>query len=242
MGVDTRVSRYDYDSNGNWGYQTVQMDGTPCEVWVKHGSNPARSRNGVPDNSRADWFFPSDFHVSFDQYTYLWTSCNNALLIDFMFLSNEYGYKQWGIDNEYAWCLSEDWEDAAAFNNQFSWSPVTANGCYETLRMNPDGRVSGWIGWAPTFWQNRRILAAAEAANLPTAADVNACLEDSSRSEEECDALVDQIISFEIEHSDGFIRAAELPMDEEEVELPSDVNTESATEVRRLLRSIKKLP
>jgi len=225
--VDTRVTR---------GNEQVILDGTSCDVWVKHGSNRAYKRNGVPDNSRTDWFFRNSDHVSLDVATYIWTSCWNALLIDFAFLSNTDEFKTWGSDNEYAWCLSRDSDDAAALNDQVSWNPVIS-GCYSTLRMNPSRSVSGWSGFIPTFWQHRRMLADAEAANLPSANDVNACLADPARPEEECDALVEQIFSFEIEHSEGFTRAAEFPIDEEELELPSDVNTESATEVRRLLRS-----
>jgi len=233
------VNTHVQSSNLNGHRVTVHSSGTSCEVWVKHGGNPATRLNYIPHNGIATWVFPSSYTVSLDDNTFIWTTCHDALLIDFMFLGTSQGYKMWGTDNAHGWCLSSDQDDAAAFNDQLA---NVVDGCFSLFLATSTGTVYGYQ-WRPEFWEHdRRMLQAAEAANLPSTADVEACLDDSSRSEEECDDLADQIISFSIEHAEGFMPAPQFPItDEEEVELSSDVNTlESTTEVRRLLKKANK--
>merc|ERR1712117_568702 len=115
-----------------------------------------------------------------------------------------------------------------------------------TLRMDPNGQVWGWNGWRPTYWETwagRRMLDDAEAANLPSTAEVDACVDDESRPAEECDNLVDQILSFEIEHQEGFVRAVELPIsDADRADTDeSNTNTQAATDDRRVLSALRRL-
>jgi hypothetical protein len=91
--------------------------------------------------------------------------------------------------------------------------------------------------------------AAEEAANLPTAAEVNACVADESTTEEDCDDLVDQILSFKIEHSEGFLLAPQFPIDEDDMpdivvpeveDTTEDTTDETPTDDRRVLDAVKR--
>jgi len=246
-----------------WWQAGLPWTGTGCRVWVKHGNNGAISRLGISggNNDRPGWNhrnlhyfnFPGSQYISQGQSTYLWISCDDALLIDYMQLQAQDGTRTWGADNQYAWCLSTDWHDGHWFNvesqRRLDWNVITMGGCYSTLRMDPNGQVWGWNGWRPTYWETytgRRMLEAAEAANLPSTADVNACVADESRSEEECDDLVNQIFNFEIEHSEGFHRAVQFPTyddDHPDIDVGSNTNTdtEATTDGRRVLSALEKL-
>jgi len=240
-----------------WRDAGVPWTGSSCTFWVKNGKNAAIHRTGIKDAPYSYWSysdtrhmtyfnFPSSQDVSKNQQTYLWTNCDDALLIDFMFLGASDGQKTWGSDNAYAWCLSTDWSDGKRFNDKsqdvFDWNVISAGGCYSTLRMDPNGQVWGWKGWTPTYWQGRRMLEAAEAANVPSTADVNACIADESRSAEECDEVVNQILSFEIEHSEGFHRAVQFPVYEDDVpEIVIPEVDEAATDDRRVLGAVTRL-
>jgi len=233
-----------------------QWSGTGCRLWVKHGSNPAVSQDGMDDapgpqrttiNLLHFNFLPT-YQVYKHQSTYLWTSCGDALLIDWMQLRATDGGKNWGSDNAYAWCLSTDEDDGESFNEESDrvwdgWNVISDGICYSTLKLEGNGDVWGWTGWRPTYWQGRRMLEAMEDANLPSAADVDACVDDESRPAEECDNLVDQILSFQIEHQEGFVRAVELPISDED-RADSDVsntNTQAATDDRRVLSALRRL-
>jgi len=241
-----------------WHQAGLPWTGTSCRIWVKHGNNGAISRLGLSDAPAPNWWFhhlhyfefPAGDYVSTGQSTYLWTSCDDALLIDYMQLQAQDGTKTWGSDNAYAWCLSTDGYDGTRFNQKsqdlLDWNVISDGICYSTLKVNTDGSVWGWYTWRPTYYETstgRRMLEAVEAANLPTAAEVNACVDDESRPAAECDDLVDQIISFEIEHEDNFHRAVLLPIDDGD--LPdidvSNTNTQAATDDRRVLDAVKRL-
>merc|ERR1712157_562221 len=196
------------------------------------------SRLGLKDASdRPGWFhhnlnyfnFPSSHYVSKGQKTYLWISCDDALLIDWMQLQGA---------------------DGTSFNKEsqrrLDWNVISMGVCYSTLRMDPNGQVWGWKGWRPTYWETstgRRMLDAAEDANLPSTAEVDACVDDESRSAEECDALVDQILSFEMEHPEGSHRAVQFPTYEEDIPAidVGNTDTETATDDRRVLSAMKRL-
>jgi len=242
-----------------WHQAGLPWTGTGCRVWVKHGNNGAISRLGLKDaTDRPGWShhnlhyfeFPSSHYVSKGQQTYLWISCDDALLIDYMQLQGSDGTKTWGSNNAYAWCLSTDAYDGTRFNQEsqkrLDWNVISMGVCYSTLRMDPNGQVWGWNGWRPTYWETstgRRMLDDAEAANLPSTAEVDACVDDESRSAEECDDLVDQILSFEMEHPEGFHRAVQFPTYEEDI--PDidvgNTDTETATDDRRVLSALRKL-
>lgn len=238
-----------------WTQVGLPYTGTSCRIWVKHGSSGAISRLGLDDapapgftrRQNLHYFdFPSSQTVSTQTSTYLWTSCADALLIDFMQLQALDGTKTWGSDNAYAWCLSTDVSDATDFNNEsqqrrLDWNVIPAGICYSTLRLNPSGPIWGWHSWRPTHWETRRMLEEMEEANVPSAADVDACVDDESRPAAECDDLVDQILSFEIEHEDNFYRAVQLPIDDSDLPDIDVGNTQAATDDRRVLNAVKRL-
>jgi hypothetical protein len=96
---------------------------TECRVYVKHGDNPTVSRPWVEANMEESKFaFPSSDFVSKYQNTEIYNSCDDALLVDMFTLHSAEGVVSWGVDNEYAWCLSTDASDADGWN---SWSQST---------------------------------------------------------------------------------------------------------------------
>jgi len=239
-----------------WRDAGVPWTGSSCTFWVKNGNNDAIHRHGISDAPYSYWSysdtrylhyfnFPSSQTVSRNSQTYLWTNCDDALLIDYMYLGASDGSRTWGGDNAYAWCLSTDWSDGKRFNDKsqdiFDWDVISAGGCYSTFRLETNGKVSGWIGWTPTYWQRRALVDAAEAANVPSTAEVNACVADESRPAEECDDLVNQILSFEIEHPEGFQRAVQFPINENVLdnatpeEDDDETDTQTASDDRRVL-------
>merc|ERR1712038_1073757 len=151
------------------------------------------------------------------------------------------------------WCLSLD-------NHEFtgnSWDPVIrsdgsivrSGACYQTLIFKPDGNVWGHHGLVSTNpnairefvdfvagwgWGRRRSLLEEEFAALPTVADFNACEADDSIPDAECDALVDQILTWEMEHSE-LREDAESSMEETESSMEAEGNFEENRRQRRKL-------
>jgi len=244
--IDTMLHMYD---EGTDTYQHISESGTTCTLYVKHGSNTAMrwtddiedpSRNLIALTNNGLWnlfstedlttmTFPYDQDVSHDQNTWFWTSCNDALLIDYMLLEAHDGTTQWGYDNQVAWCLSGESDDAYDFNkygSPYDWTPVPYSfGCFSAMRLQPDGEVWGWLnnnndfsGWEDDAVSHGRRLFQEEFANLPTAAAVRDCEQDADRLDSECALLVDQILNFEETHSQGWQRAVLHPLPAEVVE------------------------
>merc|ERR1712014_390164 len=88
----------------------------------------------------------------------------------------------------------------------------------QELRSNLEVTVrwtSRWVGrlesihWSSSFRGRRAGVMLA----LPTTADVQACVEDEDETEEDCARLVDQILEFEINHSEGWLPMTPLPIE-----------------------------
>jgi hypothetical protein len=129
-----------------------------------------------------------------------------------------------------AWCLSTDQSDGAGFSGR-----IYSGTCYRTLILRPDGRVSFYYdqSYCPDC---RRSL-----EGIPTTEDVNACEDDPAKDEEECVALVDQILTYEMNHPENYVA---LP-DETEEDIPENEDasssSETATEDRRVLSALRRV-
>jgi hypothetical protein len=108
-------------------------------------------------------------------------------LIDRAWLNDQNNQKGWGQNNHGAWCLSTDG------NDHHGWTGSGASGCYRTLRFDDNGSVYYYHdqNWTP----GRRSL-----EECPTLEDVQECEADESRDQAECNALVDQIFNYDMNH------------------------------------------
>lgn len=202
----------------NFGDERILASGTYCKICVKNGlGSETQCRHGHSDGaSYWNMHMPSDTSVW--KSTYVWTSCDDAMLVDAASLWTHNNERHWGMQNGGAWCLSTDTNDAGGI-----WADyISAGRCFRTLRFNHwNNRVGGAVTWHPL----RRSME--ENEGLPTDAEVDACEADPER---DCTDLVDQILTFQIQHPEQFI------------DLPSEVqplNEDSGA--RRLLNRIYKL-
>jgi len=201
-----------------------------------------------------EFYFPADQQddVSLGTSTFLWTNCHDALLIDWAALGAEVGTSKitWGSNDDMAWCLSLDQNDFSSGE----WDPRiaalhSAGECYTTLAFHPDGQVQGWHyqnagyaapGGAARFWdwltnfRGRRALQEEDVDAVPSVADFNACEADDSISDAECDALVDQILTWQMEHAELWADAGRVPLHAEDPQITDHVysleDAESSTE------------
>jgi len=202
----------------NVGWTKLKYSGSSCKICVKNGLDTRTECKTGPSDSTEYWhvFFQQQLYVT--KNTYMWTSCSDALLIDYAQIRTTHHLKQWGMPENQAWCLSTDPNDAGG-----DWTKYIAAGqCFRTLRFNAaNNNAAGWTTWHPL----RRSLE----AGLPTDAEVDAC----EKNTEDCDLtdLVDQILTFEALHPEGFV---ELITITDEVE---PLNRDSSEEgSRRLLK------
>jgi len=174
--------------------ELAPSSGTICTIYAKNGNGKTASKPGPSNAQPLNIEFNS--HVSIHSDTWLWTSCDDAMLIDTAALRDQNNNKkQWGIidDGNYGhtpggWCLSTDGNDGKGWAETFNLS-----GCYRTLRFDADGKVYYYHdqNWKP----ERRAL-----EEVPTLEDVQECENDESRDQSECEALVDLIFQFDMKH------------------------------------------
>lgn len=193
-----------------------------CALWIKNGGSMV-SRVSAPDPpSSTD--ASTTAHLIYTELpdarrrnpTYFWTTCSGGftpLLVDWMGLQAVDGRNQWGADNSHAWCLStnaEDWVSWAneEWSNTEDWWP-TDRYCYASMKLIHNGNVLGWKWVYPDF--DRREL-----ESVPKAADVVACEKDEAKTDAECDALVEDILKFQMEHEENFEVARQVPLNDEE--------------------------
>lgn len=154
----------------------------------------------MPGSYTYSWDIDFTESVSLNRDTYVWTDCDDAMLVDRARVKDNNGEKTWGMNGGKAWCLSKDRADGEGFRGV-----VGGKTCYETLRFN--GANSGVCGWhyRPRSTHGRRSL---QDSLSPTEA-VKACEADPARDQEECDDIftdmVDQILTFEVDHPEGFV-------------------------------------
>lgn len=176
----------------------VHDSGTRCNICVKNGDARTECKRG-PSSYTYSWDIDLE-SVSLNRNTYVWTDCDDAMLVDRAWMRDNNGKKEWGENQGQAWCLSKDRRDGEGFRGV-----VGGKTCYETLRFN--GANRGVLGWhyVPRATRGRRSL---QNSQSPTEA-VQACEADPSRDQAECDDIftdmVDQILTFEADHPEGFV-------------------------------------
>lgn len=225
-----------HKSDGN-SIHVLSMAGTECTLYLKHGFfgsvNTIETPGGIdvlPSGeaayswSTAHWysfFFPEDYNVNIAMPTWFYTSCSDSLLVDTFHLEDEEENGQYfGGNGQYAWCLSTDASQFDEVNNAANslvsgWTPLSGN-CYRHLMLLPIGqygKVYGWRGSSQGYayaQDGRRALQEA----LPTDADVRACEQDEATTAADCSALVEQILTFQMAHHDGYELAEHItPLD-----------------------------
>jgi hypothetical protein len=193
--VDT-VATVDHDF-----FEKVQDTGSGCKFYVKNGNHGGTtSKHGIGVDQHVDIHISG--HVSVDNPTWIWTSCDDGLLIDQAWLTDDNNKVNWGRDEHGAWCLSTDWRD----HHRWEGTGNRVSGCWRTLLFNNDGLVYFYLdqNWTP---DGRRSL-----AEVPTVEDVQECEADDSRDQSECNALVDQILTDDMTHPENLVL---LPQDED---------------------------
>merc|ERR1711994_447258 len=80
----------------------------------------------------------------------------------------------------------------------------------------------------------RRALQEEDVDALPSVADFDACEADDSTSDAECDALVDQILTWQMEHAELWADAGRVPLHAEDPQITDHVysleDAESSTD------------
>merc|ERR1711994_807900 len=173
--------------------------GTRCNICVKNGDARTECKRG-PGSYEYSWDIDFSESVSLNRNTYVWTDCDDAMLVDRARVKDNNGERNFGVNGEKAWCLSKDRRDGEGFRGV-----VGGKTCYETLRFNgANNNVWGWH-YRPRPTHGRRSL---ENSLSPTEA-LKACEADQARDQEECDDIftdmVDQVLPFEAIHYEGFV-------------------------------------
>lgn len=100
-----------------------------------------------------------NYPVNTNGVTYIWSNCDDALLIDWLELRDTQGNtRRWGSNDHTGWCLSndprdQDWFNSVArmlFTNYHSHNRfgdiVVQDSCYAWMRLDRDG-LHGYTGW-----------------------------------------------------------------------------------------------
>jgi len=227
----------------------VRHAGTSNTIWVQHGDNLPISRSGLSAASRWHSFdFPSNQEISADTKTLVWTTGDDALLVDMFVLHAHDARMQYGYDNAYGWCLSTDhWNDAAQFNWE-NWGPngdlyvVPDWRCYTLLELNPNGLAYYYYDdtWTPNGHYGRRALM--EEAGIPSVEDVKACEDDpATDTDQDCGPMVKEILNWEVKH---WTRREASHQDGDKEDTPDtdvgNTDTETATDDRRVLSAVNR--
>jgi len=155
---DTDALCFDLNANGGSGPGNEE---TTCTIYVKNNGHTS-SEKGISKRSWKRW--RSDCIDLKDpsrwSYTYVWTTCDDALWIDQMYLGVGYcakdhdsrGCQQYGSDNQRGWCLSTDTKDVQG------WEKYTS-GCHPMIRLGKPGFEDGTVStYAETLASGRRQL------------------------------------------------------------------------------------
>jgi len=237
---------YDHDP----GY--VRHAGTSNTIWVQHGDNLPISRDGLPlddvTNKGFSFYFPSNQQISArNTKTLVWTTGDDALLVDRFVLHAHDDRRSWGYENAYGWCLSTDhWNDAAAFNWE-NWDDegnihvVPDWRCYTLLELNPDGLVYYYYDDTYTPHRDGR-RALIEEAGIPSVEDVKACQDDpATDTDQDCGPMVKEILNWEVKH---WTRREASHQDGDKEDTPDtdvgNTDTETATDDRRVLSAVNR--
>lgn len=184
-----------------------------CIVYVKHGDNPTQAQTDIaraPSNTWAEfvhqwlnyYVFPSDFTVSVEEDTWLWTSCQDPMMVDFFRLYAPDGSISFGAEDNKGTCISTDADALEDLDQNNEWSEHWhVDLCYETIRLDYGHQdvIMGWAGGNVNspFWFMPLDLEE-EMSLIPSVIEVRACEQDETRTDAECADLVNQILTFQI--------------------------------------------
>jgi len=175
-------------------------------ISVKNGwYSETRCHQGMPS-----WWWQtfrwdvSNFIIStYD--TIVWTDCDDAMAFPYAQLDACCGDRttwgepiSWGSTPK-AWCLSTDQSDGASFEGR-----IHGNICYRALILKPDGSV--WYYLDQSYSPGRRML---DGIPVPTDEEVKDCELDPTRDNEECIALIDQILTYDLHHPENFVEVTD---------------------------------
>jgi len=186
----------------SWGVRWTNTENT---VWFKNANNPAISVNSCCEPGSASLNFPGSHSVVSNTDTWIWTTGDDALLVNYFNMEYDGGFtRRYGRDSRQGWCLSTDhfW-DAYEFNwdnyeGLGSTNVVPAGSCYSLLELNSDNKVYYYYDQS---WRPGRRRALAEEAGIPSVDDVKACEDDpNTDTDQDCGPMVDQIINYEVQH------------------------------------------
>lgn len=197
-------------SHHDWGacVETVKNTGTTCNIYIKNGPTDTVAVNGADGTVTVS--LPSGASAVYD--TLMWTTCDDAMLVNEAFIGDY--ERRWTGDRSKGWCLSLDASDAERFRppshhiRTTDWkSQHVVEGLMGCWRMlNFQGQLSSFFNPTVTgswlFEENydgRRKL-----EGMPTLDEVKACEADAGRPQEECTALADQILAYQMIHPEGF--------------------------------------
>lgn len=181
-------------------------EGTSCTVYARSGGYTGIVY-GTASIGHGAWGEQFDIRVlpsikSIYYPLYLWTTCGDAMLIDWIAMTDSMRRQiKWFWNDKYAICLSSEENDHAGFNrisqNAGGYNMVYDQKCFQTYKFLSNGNVLAWPGWTP----GRRAL---DGEDLPTTEDVRACEQDDEKTEADCIALVSKILDYEDGHPEGW--------------------------------------
>jgi len=132
---------FDLNANGGSGPGNEE---TKCTIYVRNNGHTS-SEKGISKRSWKHW--QTDCidlkNPSRWSYTYVWTTCDDALWIDQMYLGvgycaenyNSFGCNEYGSDNTKGWCLSTDRNDG----QDSRWKKYAPSGCWPMIRLGKPG-------------------------------------------------------------------------------------------------------
>ena len=137
---------FDLNANGGSGPGNEETD---CRIYVRNNKF-TNTEKGISRRSWKRW--KSDCidlkNPSRYSFTDVWTTCDDALWIDEMYLGVGYcakdhdsnGCQRYGKDDRKGWCLSTDPEDAEGWEKY-----LTTGGCHRMLRLGRPGLKEGTV-------------------------------------------------------------------------------------------------
>jgi len=229
----------------------VEGTGSTCNICVKNGYTETLCHQGIPTSWIQHYYWTSNTYKVTGLDTIIWTDCDDAMAFPWAKFYDSFGYvNEWGNQGgEFgatpkAWCLSTDQSDGSAFDGR-----IFGNICYRALILKPDGSVHYYLD--QSYSPGRRMLGGIP---VPTDEEVKDCELDPTRDNEECIALIDQILTYDLLHPENFVEVTDETEEDnteddesstDDVSSENDVSSaETATEnspvsntLRRLLKA-----
>jgi len=232
----------------------VEGTGSTCNFCVKNGPyTDTLCKQGMPSYWWQTFYWndtPTTIQTPLTyQDTIVWTDCDDAMAFPFAMLIAVDGRSKWGEQPTFgktpmAWCLSTNQSDGTTFEGM-----IHGNICYRALILKPDGSV--WYYLDQSYSPGRRML---DGIPVPTDEEVKDCELDPTRDNEECIALIDQILTYDLLHPENFVEVTDETEEDnteddesstDDVSSENDVSSaETATEnspvsntLRRLLKA-----